>query len=112
MICDSNCLLKTAAFMAIDSNSSQQYEICSLLTNISFSNSSRCDLLCKEDIEVDNSDLYKSFTFWSFVIVMSIGTICFNVINSISDAICFDVIGKYYNYVCKLIRLLLVLFSL
>lgn len=101
IICDSNCLSKATAFMAIDSNSSQQYEICSLSTNISFSNRSGCDLSCKEDIEMDNNALYKSFTFWSFVILMSIGTIGFNVINSISDAICFDVIGKYYNNYVK-----------
>jgi hypothetical protein len=37
---------------------------------------------------------YKSFTFWSFVILTYVGTIGFNVGNSISDAVCFDVMGK------------------
>lgn len=82
--------------MGVVFNSSQNVEICSLLINITFSNSSICNLSCTEDIEIDSSALYKSFTFWSFVILMSLGTIGYNVINSISDAICFDVIGKCY----------------
>ncbi|XP_037951798.1 major facilitator superfamily domain-containing protein 6-A-like [Teleopsis dalmanni] len=38
--------------------------------------------------------LYRSSTFWLFVIFMCMGTIGFNVTNSISDAICFDMLGK------------------
>lgn len=37
---------------------------------------------------------YKTWTFWGFVILTFIGTIFFNVGNSISDAICFDVLGE------------------
>ncbi|XP_031634543.1 major facilitator superfamily domain-containing protein 6 [Contarinia nasturtii] len=36
---------------------------------------------------------YRTTTFWSFVILMCIGTIGFNVANSVSDAICFDMLG-------------------
>jgi hypothetical protein len=36
---------------------------------------------------------YKSFTFWMFVLLTYFGIIGFNVGNSISDAICFDVLG-------------------
>lgn len=37
---------------------------------------------------------YKSFTFWAFVFLTYFGLSGFNVGNSISDAICFDVLGK------------------
>lgn len=37
--------------------------------------------------------LLKSSTFWVFVVLMCLGTIGFNVANSISDAVCFDVLG-------------------
>lgn len=39
------------------------------------------------------SCLYKTMTFWSFVILMCVGTIGFNVSNCVSDATCFDVLG-------------------
>lgn len=46
---------------------------------------------------VENQSLgncfYATMTFWSFVVLMCIGTIGFNVTNSVSDAICFDVLG-------------------
>lgn len=32
-------------------------------------------------------------TFWSFILLMCIGTIGFNVANSVSDATCFDMLG-------------------
>lgn len=35
-----------------------------------------------------------STTFWMFVLLMSLGTINFNVGNCVSDAICFDVLGE------------------
>lgn len=38
-------------------------------------------------------NLLTSSTFWVFVVLMCLGTIGFNVTNSISDAICFDVLG-------------------
>lgn len=37
---------------------------------------------------------YGTWTFWSFVLLMCIGTIGFNVSNSVSDATCFDVLGE------------------
>lgn len=52
-------------------------------------------LQCEEDIETVTDCIYKTAHFWTFVLFMSIGTIGFNVVNSISDAICFDVIGEY-----------------
>lgn len=47
-----------------------------------------CRVLEKEDC------LYGTITFWGFVALMSIGTIGFNVANCVSDAICFDVLGR------------------
>ncbi|KAF7995224.1 hypothetical protein HCN44_004696 [Aphidius gifuensis] len=42
----------------------------------------------------DSANLYTSLPFWLFVVLMSIGSIGFNVSNSMSDAICFDVLGE------------------
>lgn len=55
------------------------------------SESNNCDIIC-DNIE-NNYCLYTSTTFWSFVILMSLGNIGFNVCNSMSDAICFDILG-------------------
>lgn len=38
---------------------------------------------------------YMTAAFWSFVILMCVGTIAFNVANCIGDAVCFDVLGKW-----------------
>jgi MFS family permease len=95
--CKSRCFLQERDFLAILTNSSvEQYRICALDNEkTNFTNLTVCDISCSnKDVETDNNCLYKSVSFWSFVILMSIGTIGFNVINSISDAICFDVIGK------------------
>lgn len=37
---------------------------------------------------------YSTLTFWLFTILMCLGTIGFNVTNSVSDAICFDMLGE------------------
>lgn len=66
-----------------------------LLCNLSYS------LHCVEDIEATTNCIYKTGNFWAFVLLMSIGTIGFNVVNSISDAICFDVIGKKNVFITK-----------
>lgn len=96
MICTSECLMEPTAFLmnSLNSNTSQ-HRLCSFENDsLNTSNNASCGIECKEDIERNSGCLYTSFTFWSFVILMSIGTIGFNVTNSISDAICFDVIGK------------------
>ncbi|KAF4521538.1 hypothetical protein B566_EDAN009506 [Ephemera danica] len=41
----------------------------------------------------DPENVYQSTAFWSFVLLMCIGNVCFNVANSLSDAICFEVLG-------------------
>lgn len=42
----------------------------------------------------EKSSIYSSASFWLFVLLMSLGTINFNVGNCVSDAICFDVLGE------------------
>lgn len=54
-----------------------------------------CNFICEQINEIDC--LYGTPTFWGFVILMAIGTIGFNVANCVSDAICFDVLGKRTN---------------
>ncbi|CAH1959220.1 unnamed protein product [Acanthoscelides obtectus] len=103
--CTSNCSTISTSYLMSElkhSNSSQQYKLCywtndSLIT-VNDSLNSICDMKCAKDFENHNGCLYKSFTFWSFVILMYIGSIGFNVINSITDAICFDIIGEEYDY--------------
>lgn len=51
-----------------------------------------CNVTC--DNFEDNHCLYTSITFLGFVLLMSLGNIGFNVSNCLSDAICFDVLGK------------------
>ncbi|RZF43942.1 hypothetical protein LSTR_LSTR006750 [Laodelphax striatellus] len=41
-----------------------------------------------------NTQFYKGMIFWLYVVFMSLGSIGFNVINSISDTVCFDVLGE------------------
>ncbi|XP_055839818.1 major facilitator superfamily domain-containing protein 6 [Episyrphus balteatus] len=48
--------------------------------------------VCKVDLSNSPDCLYNTSTFWMFVILLCLGTIGFNVTNSISDAICFDVL--------------------
>lgn len=59
-----------------------------------------CEVSCKETVR-ENYCVYKSITFWGFVLLMSLGNIGFNVSNCISDAICFDVLGVYPSYTLK-----------
>lgn len=63
-----------------------------LLHQENVSNNTNCNVIC--DNFDDNHCLYTSVTFWGFVLLMSLGNIGFNVSNCISDAICFDVLGK------------------
>lgn len=52
-----------------------------------------CQISCKQTLN-ESYFLYGTPTFWLFVILMSLGTIAFNVANCISDAICFDILGS------------------
>lgn len=67
------------------------YYICltELTESIAWSNSSA---MCQ--VQHISSCLYGSGKFWLFVCMLFIGTIGFNVTNSISDACCFDMLGE------------------
>ncbi|KAG8226881.1 hypothetical protein J437_LFUL005640 [Ladona fulva] len=41
-----------------------------------------------------DANLYSSPAFWIFVVLLSVGTVLFNVANSVSDAITFDLLGE------------------
>ncbi|XP_031773730.1 major facilitator superfamily domain-containing protein 6-A isoform X2 [Apis florea] len=56
------------------------------------SENNNCNVIC--DKFEDSYCLYTSVTFWSFVLLMSLGNIGFNVSNCMSDAICFDILGE------------------
>lgn len=63
-------------------------------TDISISeNGTLIECRTSEDTEAAGC-FYKTWVFWVFVVLTYIGTIGFNVGNSISDAICFDVLGE------------------
>jgi len=52
------------------------------------------DFECQTSKDVEAAScFYSSWTFWLFVVFTYLGTIGFNVGNSISDAICFDILG-------------------
>lgn len=58
-----------------------------------------CSIRCPlrhDDMEIQTSCLLSNYAFWVFVVLFSIGGIAFNVTNSLSDAICFDVLGKNF----------------
>lgn len=46
-----------------------------------------------DDNQLLGTCFFSTLTFWSFVILMCIGTIGFNVTNCVSDATCFDMLG-------------------
>ncbi|XP_073848980.1 major facilitator superfamily domain-containing protein 6 [Musca autumnalis] len=80
----------------------KQYHICldNITTSVATQNTSLTfnGTCTPEANPVDSSALYRSATFWIFVIFMCCGTIGFNVTNSISDAICFDMLGDAAEY--------------
>ncbi|XP_066259293.1 major facilitator superfamily domain-containing protein 6 isoform X2 [Euwallacea similis] len=105
--CDSECFFHPDSFYMrscsvdgfINSTESSIFKLCSLDDRINVSAiDSSCKIRCMENLETEDTTVVQSETFWGFLILMSIGTIGFNVVNSISDAICFDVIGDEYDY--------------
>lgn len=57
-------------------------------------NTSSTEMHCVPKIGIENDCLYGTPTFWSFILLMCIGTIGFNVANSVSDATCFEMLGE------------------
>lgn len=57
-------------------------------------NGKQCNISCRLIEERLPDCVTNTVTFWSFVLLMSLGTIGFNVANCVSDATCFDMLGK------------------
>ncbi|EFN78175.1 major facilitator superfamily domain-containing protein 6 [Harpegnathos saltator] len=91
---DSNFSMRVSFHVAKGEASISPSTTCLLHMNetSSCSHSTNCEVTC--DNFDDDRCLYTSITFWGFILLMSLGTIGFNVSNSISDAICFDVLGE------------------
>ncbi|CAG9823296.1 unnamed protein product [Phaedon cochleariae] len=100
LICNSKCFRQPEMFIMNSVNSSNSSYCYFGNNSIANTTSSKlpCDINCEKDIDYDSQCLYKSISFWGFVILMSLGSIGFNVVNSISDAICFEVIGDDFDY--------------
>ena len=52
-----------------------------------------CNVVCRPDNGTIADCYYGTVSFWSFVLLMCLGTIAFNVANCVSDAVCFDMLG-------------------
>ncbi|XP_076650977.1 major facilitator superfamily domain-containing protein 6 [Halictus rubicundus] len=94
-ICSNNTFSVPVQFEAMEGEISfTENNTCLVDTN----STSHCSISDHCNVNCDNFDdkhcLYTSITFWGFILLMSLGNIGFNVCNSISDAICFDVLGE------------------
>ncbi|XP_034952172.1 major facilitator superfamily domain-containing protein 6-A [Chelonus insularis] len=71
----------------------KNFTLCDIIPQIDHDNNIACQV---KEIEVNESNqcLYQSLRFWGFILLMSIGSISFNVTNSVTDAICFDILGE------------------
>ncbi|KAH8291532.1 hypothetical protein KR054_012569 [Drosophila jambulina] len=67
----------------------ESYHIC--LTSAAETSPARLNASC--ELQHVGSCIYGAGKFWLFVSLLFVGTIGFNVINSISDACCFDLLG-------------------
>lgn len=100
-----NCSLTVNNRINVDMNLTRgltnhiSLEKCSIISQIDLSmlckskTQETFDIVC-EPIHKDPYYLYKTVSFWTFVFLVALGSIGYNVANSISDAICFDVLGK------------------
>ncbi|XP_044257870.1 major facilitator superfamily domain-containing protein 6-A-like [Tribolium madens] len=98
VLCNSSCLTKPTNFAA-SVIEPQVFKVCFLpVGELIWSENFTCDFICTGDSNLSKQRSYELFTFWSFIMLMSVGTIGFNIVNSISDAICFDVVDNQNLY--------------
>ncbi|GLV38043.1 uncharacterized protein CBL_07841 [Carabus blaptoides fortunei] len=92
--CTYNCSNHIASYLALPTHTATN--ICLIITTSEppCPSAGNCTLHCTNVTDTDLQCTLTSGHFWTFVILMSAGSIGFNVINSISDAICFDVLGN------------------
>lgn len=92
--CSSNNFLTFEYYrFEVNSSKNRNSSICIQQDQIPLQNTSY-HIKCEDATEVPDHIMLSSLSFWIFVLLMSVGTIAFNVVNSVSDAICFDVIGE------------------
>lgn len=100
----SNCDYLTNSSNQIISLINENFSIC--LTDHLLLNTTDdiCDFSCYWN--ESDAPMYTATTFWSFVILLCLGTIGFNVTNCISDAVCFDVLGKLPKVILNITNLI------
>ncbi|KAL3267433.1 hypothetical protein HHI36_011560 [Cryptolaemus montrouzieri] len=99
--CTSKCFQQSDRFQIhsiLPLTQNVSFQLCATDIDIQAGSSQLCEFKCRDTSDVPNDIILKSLSFWFFVASLSIGTIAFNVANSISDAVCFDVIGDEYDY--------------
>lgn len=57
-----------------------------------------CKVAC-ERTEEENACLYKSPIFWCFIILISVSELTYEVVNTLSDAMCFEVLGIFFSQI-------------
>lgn len=72
-------------------SSNINFELCLADKRLSLVGNKSCGVSCR--LDEPQPDCVSAETFWTFVCLMCLGTIGFNVGNSVSDATCFDVLG-------------------
>lgn len=72
-------------------SSNINFELCLADKRLSLVGNKSCAVSCR--LDEPQPDCVSAETFWTFVCLMCLGTIGFNVGNSVSDATCFDVLG-------------------
>ncbi|XP_073997902.1 major facilitator superfamily domain-containing protein 6 isoform X2 [Rhodnius prolixus] len=95
--CNDSYEIKTASCQWSNGNSSEFIAV-DLATYCTTSFDSISCLSANETVllvcDEPDTEFYIGFTFWAFTILMSLGTIGYNVSNCISDAICFYILGN------------------
>lgn len=98
--CESDCIHNNSSYIGFISskNSIGPLQLCidSMYDSIFIENITcptyKCIPVEKENTKL-GSCFYTTLSFWSFVFLICLGTIGFNVSNCVSDAACFDVLG-------------------
>lgn len=73
------------------------FDLCLRDERASLIGNNTCDISCRLDEEKQPDCVVGTATFWSYVLLMCLGTIGYNVANCVSDATCFDMLGELKN---------------
>lgn len=74
-------------------SSNINFELCLADQRLSLVGNKSCAISCLLDA-ARQPDCVTPETFWTFVLLMCVGTIGYNVANCVSDATCFDMLGE------------------